>query len=144
MPESPRLIAARQRLASAERQFEAPDGLLHLEEGLALLDEICEDGGADRSVAENVAATYAARIFDRVQQAIATDRAVPEPRLQHYFKLMLAFDAGDFALPEQARDAKIAVVRRLLDLMFEGHPAETKQAALARLGEIAGTKQGKQ
>lgn len=143
MPESSRLIAAREHLANAERHFESADGLLHLEEGLALLDEICEDGAAEHTVAQNLAATYASKIFTRVHSTIATDRAIPEPRLHHYFKLMLAFDAGEFALPAQARGAKIAVVRRLIDLMYEGHPAEAKHAALARLSEITGAKKKK-
>ena len=111
--------------------------MFHLEEGLALLDEMCEGDTTERKVAQNLAATYASKIFARVRAAIATDRAIPQPRLEHFFKLMLAFDTGDFELPEQARGAKIAVVRRLVDLLFEGHPAEAKQAALARLDEIA-------
>lgn len=140
MQESQHLLAARNHLATAERLFESADSLLHLEEGLALLDEISASGEEEHAVAETIAATYATKIFARVQNAIATQRAISQPRLEHFFKLMLAFDTGDFELPTQAAEAKIDVVRRLIDLLYEGYPAAAKQAALERLGEIAGRK----
>ncbi len=131
------LTAARDHLARAEASISSPDGLLHLEEGLAVLDELIETGAASqRPIAQNLAATYATKIFGRVHAAIGTDRAVPQPLLEHYFKLMLAFDQGDFDLPHSARALKIAVVRRLIDLIYEGYPPEAKRKALERLGEI--------
>jgi hypothetical protein len=136
VPESIRLRSARQHLVAAERQHESPEGLLQLEEGLALLDELCVDETPERTVAQNVAAAYSAKIFARVQAALSNERTIPQPRLEHYFKLMLAFDTGDFDLPDEARDAKIAVARRLIDLLYEGYPPAVKQAAIARLGEI--------
>ncbi len=135
-PESQLLRAARDRLARAEQSFGSNDGLAQLEDGLAVLDELIEAGGPDRLVARNLAATYAARIFGRVKTAVTADRAVPQPTLEHYFKLMLAFDTGDFDLPDESRALKIAVVRRLIDLAYEGHPPAAKRAALARFGEI--------
>ena len=141
--ESSKMNAARAQLASAERSLGSPDGLLHLEEGLALLDELSEGGdAAKRKVAQTVAATYATRIFGRVRDAIATDRAVPQPLLEHYFKLMLAFDQGEFELPEAARALKIAVVRRLIDLAYEGHPAAAKRKALEQFGAILDDTEG--
>jgi hypothetical protein len=137
MTESKQLRAARECLARAEARFGSSDGLAQLEEGLALLDELIGDASTERGIAQNLAATYASKVFDRVQVAIATDRAVPQPVLEQYFKLMLAFDAGEFALPEQSRALKIAVVRRLIDLLYEGYPEEKKREALRRLGEIA-------
>lgn len=134
--ESQMLRTARDRLARAEASFASAEGLAQLEEGLVLLDELIEDNEAERRIARNLAATYAARIFGRVQAAVASDRAIPQPTLEHFFKLMLAFDAGDFDLPEASRALKIAVVRRLVDLAYEGHPPEAKRKALERLGNI--------
>jgi hypothetical protein len=99
---------------------------------------LIEGAGMECGIAQNVAAAYAAKVFSRVQTAITTDRAVPQPVLEQYFKLMLAFDDGEFALPEESRALKIAVVRRLVDLFYEGYPEEKKQEALRRLREIAG------
>jgi hypothetical protein len=136
MPETPALRSARDHLARAEASFASADGLFHLEEGLVILDEVSVDDDVQRSVAKNLAATYATKIFGRIQAAIATDRAVPQPLLEHYFKLMLAFDHGDFDLPEQARTLKIAVVRRLIDLAYEGYPPAAKRKALEQFGAI--------
>jgi hypothetical protein len=134
--ESQTLRTARDRLARAEGSFASAAALAPLEEGLALLDELIEDDAGERTIARNLAATYAQRIFARVQAAVAQDRAIPQPTLEHYFKLMLAFDTGDFDLPPEARALKIAVVRRLVDLAYEGHPAEAKRKVLERLGNI--------
>src|SRR5262245_14970410 len=131
MQESAALKTARARLAQAESAFSSPAGLAHLEEGLSLLDELSEgDDAAQRRTAHTVAATYATRIFGKIRSAIENDRAVPQPLLEHYFKLMLAFDQGEFELPDAARALKIAVVRRLIDLAYEGHPAAAKRKAL--------------
>ena len=141
--ESSKLNAARSHLAQAEAAFGSADGLFHLDEGLALLDELSEgDDAAQRSVAQTVAATYATRMFGRIRDAIATDRAVPQPSLEHYFKLMLAFDQGEFELPAAARALKIAVVRRLIDLAYEGHPAAAKRKALEQFGAILDDTEG--
>lgn len=134
--ESQPLRTARDRLARAEASFASAEGLAHLEEGLALLDEVIEASEDERRIARNLAAAYAARIFGRVKAAVTTDRAIPQPMLEHYFKLMLAFDTGDFALPEESRALKIAVVRRLVDLVYEGHPPEAKRKALERLADV--------
>jgi hypothetical protein len=137
MHESPLLTRARDCLARAEASYDTADGLRHLDEGLAILDELTETGIAtQRTIAQNLAAAYAAKIFGRVHTAIATDRAIAQPLLEHYFKLMLAFDQGDFNLPQTAQALKIAVVRRLIDIAYEGHPVEAKRKALERLGEI--------
>ena len=137
MHESAQLKTARHRLAQAEAAISAPEGLVHLEEGLALLDELSEDGdAAQRRIAQTLAATYATKIFGRVHAAIETDRAIPQPTLERYFKLMLAFDQGDFDLPDAARGLKIAVVRRLVELAYEGYPAAAKRKALEQFGAI--------
>ena len=137
MPQTPTLESARDHLARAEASFSTAEGHFQLEEGLAILDELSETADAEqRAVVQKVAATYATKIFGRVQAAVATDRAVPQPMLEHYFKLMLAFDQGDFDLPAQARALKIAVARRLIDLAYEGYPAAAKRKALEQFGAI--------
>ena len=137
MPQNPTLQAARDHLAHAEAGVGTPDGLFQLEEGLAMLDELSEAGDdKQRSIAQNVAATYATKIFGRIQAAVATDRAIPQPLLEHYFKLMLTFDQGDFELPAEARVLKIAVARRLIDLAYEGYPPAAKRKALEQFGAI--------
>ena len=137
MAEAKALQTARDHLAHAETEFSTPNGLFHLEEGLALLDELCETAPtAQRDVAANLATTYAGKIFGRVRTAIQTDRAIPQPQLEHFFKLMLAFDTGDFTLPAESHALKIAVVRRLIDLCYEGYPEDKKLAVLEQLTQL--------
>lgn len=137
MSESKQLQLARERLARAEAEFQSARSLSHLEEGLALLDELVDsedDGSA--ALASNVATAYATRIFGRVRDALDADRAIPQPTLEHFFRLMLAFDTTDFVLPREAQLLKIAVVRRLIDLYYEGYPADKKAAVLAQLTRL--------
>jgi ABC-type thiamine transport system substrate-binding protein len=136
MSESKTLQAARRQLARAEARFDAPESILNLHEGIALLDELVQSGGAEVSIARNVATAYAEKLFARVQKSIQIDRAVPQPILEHYFKMMLAFDAGYFEFPYESRAIKIAVAHRLIELLYEGYPDAQKQAALRQLSEM--------
>ena len=137
MPESRDLAAARRRLAAGEALYESTDGLAAIDEGLALLEDVVELGSAsDGRTARNLAASYATRLYERVAATLATDRAVPEPALEHCFKLVLVFDRFAAALPENARALKIDVVRRLIDRYCEGHPPEKKRAMLAQLDAL--------
>ena len=61
---------------------------------------------------------------------------MPEPDLEHLFKVVLAFDERSFELPEEARATKVSLVRDLIDRYYEGHSPETKRAALEQLAEI--------
>jgi hypothetical protein len=49
---------------------------------------------------------------------------------------VLAFDQTGVELPESAQELKIAVVRRLIDRYYEGHPPEKKEQMLAELAQI--------
>jgi hypothetical protein len=138
MSESRELQKARVHLARAETQFSTASGYAELEQGLGLLAELIEAGTKESVVANNLAASYATKIFTRVDATLAKDRAVPQPLLEHFFKLMLAFDQGEFVLPESAGELKIKVVRHLIDLAYEGHPAEAKRKALEQLRQITG------
>jgi len=121
MPEPQELSKARRCLARAEAELRSADGLKELVEGLAFLEDVIGTGTATAaSTARNLATTYAARIYARVGDAVAADEQVPEPELEHFFKVVLAFDQVGVELPQAAQDLKIAVVRRLIDRYYEG------------------------
>lgn len=138
MREPAQLVSARQHLSLAESQFRSADGLAHLEEGLALLEEVMLDSAAGhRAIAGNLLATYSGRICDAIRKLVERDRGLPEPELEHLFKLLLAFDAASLELPEYVWSLKIDVARRLIEFYYEGHSAEEKQKALEQLTGIA-------
>lgn len=137
-PESRELAEARRCLAAAEASYRSAEGLAALAEGLALLDDVIAGGSPrDAKTAANLASTYAARLYARVNDAVARDAQVPEPELEHFFKLVLAFDQVRDALPASAGSLKIEVVRQLIERYYEGHPPERKQQALKDLAELA-------
>ena len=136
--ESRELAEARRCLASAEASYRSAEGLAALTEGLTLLDDVIAGGAArDVKTAVNLASTYAARLYGRVNDAVAGDAQVPEPELEHFFKLVLAFDQVRDALPASAESLKIEVVRQLIERYYEGHPPERKEQALNDLAELA-------
>ncbi len=136
MPEPQELTKARRCLARAEANLSSADGLTQLLEGLSFLDDVIGAGTAAASTARNLVATYAGRIYARVADAVAGDAQLPEPELEHFFKVVLAFDQVGAALPESAQELKIAVVRRLIDRYYEGYPAEKKRRALDELAQL--------
>lgn len=138
MTESRELLAAREHLARGEASFGSAAGLAELEQGLGLLDDVMSARNAgDRAVAENIAKTYATRIYRSIGMLLAGDRAVPEPQLEHLFKVVLAFDQSEVELPATAREVKIEIARRLIDRYYEGHSPEQKRQALEQLTKIA-------
>jgi hypothetical protein len=138
MTEPRELLAAREHLARAEARYGSADGLAQLEEGLGLLDEIMSKGDRrHRSIAENIAASYATKIYRNIGTLLEGDRAVPEPQLEHLFKVILAFDQVDVELPDNARTIKIEIARRLIDRYYEGHSVEEKRKAVEELMRIA-------
>ena len=62
---------------------------------------------------------------------------MPEPQLEHLFKVVLAFDQSEVELPDTAREVKIEIARRLIDRYYEGHSPEQKRKALEQLTKIA-------
>lgn len=137
MDESRELETARRSLAAGERDLGSADGLARLNEGLGLLDDIATtDERGEGKTARNLAATYAGRVYERVAAHVARDRQLPEPELEHYFKVVLAFDCFADALPTSAAELKIAVVRSLIERYYEGYPPEKKAAALAQLDAL--------
>lgn len=139
MPEPRELAAARRHLARAEAGLDSADGLARLSEGLSLLDALI--AGRDAAVARtagNLAASYAGRIYERIGAAVAKDPQMPEPTLEHYFKVVLALDQVGEALPATAAELKLAVARALIDRYYEGHSPEQKRRALEQLAALKG------
>lgn len=138
MAEPPELLAVRKHLGEAEAAYGSAEGLRHLEEGLALLEEVMLDGGTEhRAVAANLLSTYSKKICDAIRKRVEQDPALPEPQLEHLFKALRAFDAASVELPDYVRSLKIEVVRRLIDRYYEGYPEADKQQALRQLAGIA-------
>jgi hypothetical protein len=140
MRESKQLGKARDHLAKAEAALLTGDGLLHLKEGLALLESEmdCDPATSTASVARNLGQTYTNRIYQRIGREIAADRNLPQPELEHLFSLLRAFDGAGFELPANSRELKIVVVRRLIDYYYEGHSAADKEEAYRRLANLSG------
>ena len=137
MTESRELLQAREHLARGEASYRSAAGLAELEQGIGLLDDVM--GGQDasqRSIAGNIAKSYAARIYRSIGALLETDRAVPEPQLEHLFKVLLVFDQSAIELPDNARTVKIEIARRLIDRYYEGHSAEVKRKAVEQLTKI--------
>ena len=123
-------------MAAAEAAWASADGLTRLHEAVGRLADVIETGGPDARIASNLAASYAARLYDRIRAELERDAQVPEPKLEHYFKVVLAFDQVQSALPAAAADLKIGVVEALIERYYEGHPAEKKRAALEQLAAL--------
>lgn len=137
MTEPAALTSAREYLSLAEAGFRSADGLRKLREGLALLEEVALEGGTEYwTIATNLLSVYSTRICESVRILVASDRALPEPELEHLFRVLLAFDSGELELPGYVRSLKIDVVKRLIDLYYEGYPDEDKRRALQQLDEM--------
>ena len=135
MRESKMLVDARVRLAKAEAVFGSKDGLHDLQEGLGMLEELLLDPAeaACHAVARNVGLSYLGRIHARIAARVAAEPHIPEPELEHLFLVLRSFDDTGFEAPPEARALKIAVVRRLVRLYYEGHGAGAKQPVLEEL-----------
>jgi hypothetical protein len=141
MNESRELAAARASMAAAEAAWESAGGLARLDDGLGRLADIIDAGSAaEARIAGNVAASYASRIYARVRGKLERDAQVPEPELEHCFKVVLAFDQVQSALPAAAAELKIGVVEALVERYYEGHSPEKKRAALEQLAALRSAK----
>ena len=137
MKESRELAAARLCMAEAEAGWATADGLARLQDGLGRLTDIIDMGaGPEARTAGNLAATYAGRFYGRVRDKLERDAQVPEPELEHCFKVVLAFDQVKSSLPPAAAELKIDVVKALVERYYEGHSPEKKRAALEQLAAL--------
>ena len=124
-------------MAEAEAAWASADGLVRLQDGLGRLTDIIEMGnGPEARTAGNLAATYAGRFYGRVRDKLERDAQVPEPELEHCFKVVLAFDLIKDLLPPAAAELKIDVVKALIERYYEGHSPEKKRAALEQLAAL--------
>lgn len=139
MAEPEKLKLARDHLARAENALMTADGLFRLHEGLALLEIVIdgESGARAAAVARNIGQTYTTRIYERIRHAIEDGKSVSEPELEHLFSVVLAFDDVGFELPEDSREVKVAVVRRLIDYYYEGHSPAEKEKMLRQLADLS-------
>jgi len=142
MDEPSELSTARRHLARAEAGIETEEGLHHLQEGLGLLERVTESPAAGKHgpVARNLGGTYAAKVHEHVQRQLASGRNLPEPALQHAFAVIRAFDGTCFDVPAGARDLKIELVRRLIDIYYEGYSAAERQRAYEELAKATGVR----
>jgi hypothetical protein len=137
MTEPRELFAAREHLAHGEASYRSAAGLAELEQGIGLLDDVMSAKDAShRAIAANLAKTYATRIYRSIGALLEADRAVPEPQLEHLFKVVLVFDQSEIELPDNARTVKVEIARRLIDRYYEGHSPEYKRQALEQLTKI--------
>lgn len=138
MSEPRELQTAREHLARGEASFRSAAGLAELELGIGLLDDVMSAKDArHRTIAENIAKSYATRIYRSISALLESDRAVPEPLLEHLFKVVLVFDQSAIELPDNARTVKVEIARRLIDRYYEGHSPERKRQALEQLTKIS-------
>jgi hypothetical protein len=124
-------------MAEAESGLASADALVRLTDGLERLADIIETGGnGEARTAKNLAAAYAARCYARVRDRLARDAQIPEPELEHWFKVVLAFDQVRDALPPAAAELKIDVVKALIERYYEGHSPDKKRAVLEQLASL--------
>lgn len=139
MGEAKELGMARDHLARAEAALMTSEGLVHLKEGLALLEAVIDreaQPGGD-SVARNLGQTYTSRIYARIGRELTRSPNLPQPELEHLFAVIRALDDTGFELPANSRKLKIDVVRRLVDYYYEGHSPAEKEKAYRQLAEIS-------
>jgi len=134
------LALAKDHLARAESTLVTEDGLHHLQEGLALLEAAIDTKGGTQSesVARNLGQTYTNRIYEYIAREIENNRSLSEPELEHLFAVIRAFDEVCFDLPPHASRLKVDIVRRLIDLYYEGYTASEKEEVFKKLAEVSG------
>lgn len=138
MPEPKKLVDARTHFAIGEKVLRTEESVFHFEEGLALLQDVIATGTQqEQRLATNIANTYATKIYGIIGGLLTQDRNLPEPDLEHLFRLLLVFDEGGFELPAGSRAVKIRIGQDLLNRYLEGHASEEKQAALRELMKLA-------
>jgi hypothetical protein len=126
------LTLARDHLAAAESTLLTSDGLHHLQEGLALLEV-----SKNESIAHNLGRTYTARIYAYIRREVEKNRSLSEPELEHLFAVIRVFDEAPFDLPPESKRTKVDIVRRLIDLYYEGYTPSQKEQAFRKLAEIS-------
>jgi hypothetical protein len=138
------LALARDHLAKAESMLLTEDGLHHLQEGLSLVEAVLDGNPAKRteSVALNLGRTYTSRIYESIRRKVEKSRSLSEPELEHLFAVIRAFDDACFELPPESSSLKVDIVKRLIDLYYEGYTPSQKEEVFKKLAEISGDRGG--
>jgi hypothetical protein len=131
------LKLARDRFARAERDFTAKPALDDVTFALALLEEVADREDEFSTLAQRLRSTHASKLYSTVRALLQGDPGIPEPLLEHLFKMLCAFDEAPRELPADAREIKLSIAQRLIDLYLEGHSADEKAAAVNELLRIA-------
>ncbi len=118
------LEEARRHLALAESAPWSDDGRFHADEGLFLLEEHAEQTPAAARLGE----TYALRLLERVQSALAGD--VPEPQLKGMLKLLQTLESVPFGDAARLATVRVMIAERLLDRYFEGYSDAERERAI--------------
>ena len=137
MNEPKELSVARAHLARAESRYAQPAALDEVQRALAVLEEIEGENDTFRALGARIAFAYATRLCNHLTTLLRADAHVPEPQLEHFFKMLRAFDDTIIELPAEARELKIELAKRLIDRYLEGHSADRKAEALKQLLDIA-------
>lgn len=130
-----RLSAARRHLRSAELELAAEAAQVHAEEGLALLESICEDGsGEQRRVARNLGTTYVNSLAAGIVAA-SRPRDVPQPTLKHLMRMSQILHRSAFAANATHDLAALtgSLADRYIDALLEGYSPAEKQQLLEKL-----------
>ena len=141
MREPRELESARAHLARAESQFGSRDGLVHLQEGLALLEDLIDGGSAHAAIARNVGTAYCSTIYRRIASRVSSAAPISEPELERLFETMRCFDDVGLELPDDARALKVEIVKRLLTLYTEGRNAAEKRRVFERFEDLLGSEE---
>jgi hypothetical protein len=89
--ESRELTSARRLLSEFEDEMASPSAVTKLSEALSLLSDIVEDGGAERQIAGNVVAVYAAKVVASVDATLARPGEASAAELRHWDELLTEF-----------------------------------------------------
>lgn len=131
------LARVRALLARAEAATSWADARAPLEEGLGLLADALDEPSPVEGLARNLGAAYARALYGRITARLATPH-VSEPELEQMFALVRTLDDRDVPLPERAREVKIDLVTRLVNLYCEGRSRAERERVLAQLSGIIG------
>lgn len=109
MPIEPtELVEARAHLERFESRMQTPEGLVHLSEGLALLQVIRTDGTSERldEIAFNLALAYAKKVQCEVESLLSREHSIHLDVFGQWLKVFAEFDQAGFTLPQEVTNAR--------------------------------------
>lgn len=136
MPTEPAELAeARAHLEKFEAKMRTPDGLVHLSEGLALLENFRTGGASERfaEVASNLALAYAKKVQSEVESLISREPSIHLEVFDHWRKVFAEFDQSGFTLPQEVINARSKLWGRTIDKHVELMSPSERKDLLERL-----------